>query len=94
MNQLNFDKLLNTTIATELGHLNQERKNLRSTKSANTTIDMLTFPLKDEAKTKDIFVQCLNIHEDTFLIKIDRKLYSDLTGKFPYPSSRGNIFAV
>ena len=29
---LNFDKRIGTTITTELGHLDQERKNLRSTK--------------------------------------------------------------
>ena len=32
IDQLEFNKILETTIATELGHLNQERENLRSTK--------------------------------------------------------------
>ena len=35
IDQLAFDKLLPTTITTELEHLNQERKNIRSTKIIN-----------------------------------------------------------
>ena len=37
IDELSFHKLLETTAATELGHLNQERKNLRSTKDFDTT---------------------------------------------------------
>ena len=37
--QLNFDKLLKTTVATEMGHLGQERKYLKSTNHSHNDIN-------------------------------------------------------
>ena len=93
INELNFKKPLNTTIATELGHLNQERKNLRSTKFENTRLEKDTFPIKADTKTQDIFDQYLYMQDNAFFNK-NRKLYSDQTGKFPYQSSRGNNYIM
>ena len=87
INQLAFDKLLDTTIATELGHLHQERKNLRLTKSS-TNINTDYFPTKAITKTNDFFTQCfsMNINQDK---STPRRIYSDQTGRLPYVSSRG-----
>ncbi len=81
------------TAATAKGHLNQERQNLRSTSNPHiipppTTHDNEIhddfFPKQVETKrTNKIFFKVL-----TFAPKFTA--YSDLTGKFPYCSSRGN----
>ena len=47
--QLNFEKLLRTTMATEKGHLDQERKNLNSTRIFDDI--QHTFPKKLISKT-------------------------------------------
>ena len=59
VNQLSFDNLLETTIATELEHLNQERKNLCSTNLAEINQNNY-FPSKPNTKTNDIFTQCFH----------------------------------
>ena len=56
-----FNKLLDTTITTELGHLNQERKNFRSTKISNVTTLLDELHPLVQVKTKDIFVQFLHM---------------------------------
>ena len=57
IDQLAFHKLLDTTVATELGHLNQERKNLCSTKEFHS-MQQDYFPSKIDSKTKNYFTQC------------------------------------
>ena len=87
---LSFFTIIDTTIATELGHLDQERRNLRSTKIIDNTD---SFPEKSNIKTSDTFIQCFNVHTDIKTINY-RKIYSDQTGKFPYKSSRGNQYIM
>ena len=89
-------KFYEQTIPTSKGHLNQERKFLQSTKQ----------PLKlyqhDAATSfQDAFPQDEILHRPTHnvicaLIPFEARFtgYMDLTGKFPYPSSRGNQYIV
>ena len=49
---LNFDKLLKTTVATEMGHLDQERKYLNPTQSQNEDIN----PPKIDERTNNLFL--------------------------------------
>ena len=85
------------TSATAKGHLNQERQNLRSTSTPHiippsTTNENQThddfFPKQVETKrTNKIFCKVLTFEPKS-------TAYSDLTGKFPYRSSRGNQYIM
>ena len=85
---LNFVKLIRTTIATEKGNLDQERKHLQST---STPEDLLhNFPSKLEDKTHSQFAQIVSPLLE--LTPLKQKAYADLTGQFPHKSSRGNQY--
>ena len=90
---INFTKLVPNKEATSMGHLDQERKNLRSTKLPQDiqSINMVNedhFPTKINEKTNEIYYLICDLDKD--------KNYMDLTGRFPYQSSRGNnyVFCV
>ena len=92
-----ISKHLPKSIATALGHQDQESKNLRSTKdildsdipytppepSDVVTTHDITPPL--EPKSQNICCAVISQNEIS-------KSYSDQTGKFPVPSSRGNHY--
>ena len=84
---INFSKAVGMTPATAKGHLDQERKNLQSTKQIPEKIDKDedTSPQKIPSKT----YTCL-----TTIIPAPEKnmTYSDQTGRFPYQSSRGTQY--
>ena len=73
------------TEATVKGHLTQERKNLRSTKpmQADAIIETLN------ASTKDAYI---TVEEATPKRLFENKNYSDLTGRFPQRSNKGNQY--
>ena len=83
IDNLNFKDLIGTSLATELGHLDQERKNLRSTQT------QMEISNRKNLQTNETYLQCINVEEHNNLPQI-RKNYSDQTGRFPYQSSRGN----
>ena len=87
---LNFKELIDTSLATELGQLDQTRKNLRSTKQ----LQLSTNNVETTDKTKDVYINWLapDIHDN--LPHLNRKIYSDQTGKFPYRLSRGNQYLL
>ena len=92
IDDLNFKKLIKTTKATLKGHLDQERKNLQSTKSPSIG----TATIKHDIQ-KDAFPEQLNAKSQScFYIILDMAkeatTYTDLTGHFPYQSSRGNTY--
>ena len=89
IDNLNLPRLLGTPMATAKGHLDSERKNLQSTK--NPIIEDDNFPDKINNETHEIFVIIGDIQQ--FAIKT-QKAYMDLTGRFPYKSSRGNQYLV
>lgn len=85
---INFIKLIRTTVATEKGHLDQERKHPQPT---NPTEDFLhNFPPKLDEKTHSQLVQIVSPLHDQKPLK--GKAYADLTGPFPHKSSRGNQY--
>ena len=51
---INFERILKTTLATAKGHLHQEKQNLQSTK-LNSTTDEDHFPIKIPLKTNNVF---------------------------------------
>ena len=71
---------LETPIATIRGHMKQERNFLQSTKTTDTEF----FPVHDTPNnTKTNEVVCTIID-----FKDTKKAYGDLTGRFPFTSSR------
>ena len=78
-------KHLSPSIATAKGHLKQERQGLQSTKAPPPSTDDDFFPLSPEPNIKSNQAIYSIIDSPT-------KAYSDLTGKFPVQSSRGNNY--
>ena len=85
--ELNFSKLIGTTIPIEKGHMDQERKKMRSTKEEEK-LDF--FPIHNKDKQYELFAKV----EKNDFSSTDPKLkaYSDQTGRFPHKSSRGNQY--
>ena len=91
---LNNQQLLNhlpPNIATALENLDQERKNLQSTNSAKSEVeveeDSNFYPDTESVKTHDIFAIIIPFN-------IKRKGFSDITGAFPHNPSRGNLYVM
>jgi hypothetical protein len=94
-------KHLPSSETTAKGHLNQERKNLQSTKpsiiinnkikleDSPTEIDADFFPSSDSPNTKSH--HCFATIES---FEKTAKAYSDQTGKFPFTSSRGHKYLI
>jgi hypothetical protein len=76
-------KHLKLTPATAMGHMNQRRQNIRSTSKT---------PIEEKPTTDT------NLGTKTHLVYavlVDQgQLYTDLTGKFPVKSSKGNSYVV
>ena len=85
-------KHLPKAIATVKGHLNQHRKNVRSTKQhtpeLNTSqhdCDMFPPQLQPNKRTHHIYAS---------VIDLTTQISTDLTGRFPVTSSRGNKYVM
>ena len=94
---INFAKFLQPSIATAKGHLNQERKNLQSTKPVKIKIEPLDheqdadeFSPEPESPNKKTF-ECFATIVDN---SSSGKAYHDLTGQFPHTSTRGNKYLL
>ena len=87
--------------ATECGHINQERRNLQSTKQSTPQVEIKiedddsdadAFPLPDSPniKTRDLILSVVDMH------KIDNNspAYIDLAGRFPITSTSGNQYIL
>ncbi|GFH47516.1 hypothetical protein CTEN210_03991 [Chaetoceros tenuissimus] len=79
-----ISKHLDPKIYTAKGHIAQEKQGLRSTSQTDT--DFL--PEQETKRTHECFVTIEKYDE------LNGKSYSDLTGRFPIPSSRGNEYIV
>jgi hypothetical protein len=78
-----INKNLKLTTATTMGHMNQRRQQIRSTSKTPTTSnleDVTATPAPSGTKTHLVYA-----------VLVDQgQLYTDLTGKFPVRSSKGN----
>ena len=93
----NISKYYDESIYTTKGHLNQEQKNLQSTKMKPTLLQLQedflqhndSFPNDEKLIRPSNDVMCL-------LMPFQAKNlgYFDLTGRFPYTSSRGNQYIM
>jgi hypothetical protein len=78
-----INKHLKLTPATAMGHMNQQRQNISST-SKTPIVDQLTPDTDLVSKT-----------HLTYAVVVDQgQLYTDLTGKFPVRSSKGNSYII
>jgi hypothetical protein len=77
-------KYLPKSLATAKGHLDQQRKNIRSTHIPEEN-DIEIFS-HDPESTHLCFASVIDAHQDT------GKMYSDITGRFPVQSSRGHKY--
>jgi hypothetical protein len=78
-----INKHLKLTPATAMGHMNKRRQNIRST-SKTTIADEPT--LDTDLGTKTHLVYAVLVDQG--------QLYTDLTGKFPVRSSKGNSYVM
>jgi hypothetical protein len=76
-------KHLKLTPATAMGHMNQRRQNIRSTSKT---------PIVDEP-TPDTYLGT-KTHLVNAVLVDQGQLYTDLTGKFPVRSSKGNSYVM
>ena len=96
IDDLNFQTLLSAPLATILGHLDQERKNLQSTKlTQSPTSPQLSTPdpndelspAKIDSKTYDCCYKIIELPDKA-------TTYTDQTGRFPHQSSSGNNYVM
>jgi hypothetical protein len=82
-----INKHLKLTTATTMGHMNQRPQNIRSTSKTPITSDI-----------EDFTTTNTNLGTKTHLcyaVLVDQgKIYTDLTGKFPVRSSKGNSYVM
>jgi hypothetical protein len=82
-----INKHLKLTPATTMGHMNQSRQNIRSTSKTPITSDIEDVTATPEALgTKTHLVYAVLVDQG--------QLYTDLTGKFPVVSSKGNWYVM
>jgi hypothetical protein len=78
-----INKHLKLTPATAMGHMNQRRQNIRSTSKAPTE--------KQQPRDTDLGTETHLV----YAVVVDQgQLYTDLTGKFPVRSSKGNSYVM
>jgi hypothetical protein len=77
------NKHLKLTPATAMGHMNQRRQNIRSTSKAPT----------EKQQSPDTYLGSTT--HLVYAVAVDQgQLYTDLTGKFPVQSSKGNSYVM
>jgi hypothetical protein len=78
-----INKHLKLTLATAMGHMNQRRQNIRSTSKAPAE--------KQQTPDKDLGTKTHVV----YAVVVDQgQLYTDLTGKFPVRSRKGNSYVM
>jgi hypothetical protein len=78
-----INKHLNLTPATAMGHMNQRRQNIQSTSKAPIE--------KQQTQDTDLDTKTHLV----YAVVVDQgQLYTDLTGKFPVRSSKGNSYVM
>ena len=81
----NVVQLLDDTPAMALEHLDQEHQGLQSSNSNSLGNDF--FPLQEPQQTHEASASIVSFRQK-------HKAFFDLTGEFPYPSSRGNKYLL
>jgi hypothetical protein len=85
LNERNVQKYYPETIKTAKGHLNQTRKNVRSTKAKSAPLETCDTSQLHGKKVRDVYTETYMVRETMF---------SDQTGQFPTRSQRGNKYIM
>ena len=83
IDKMNFEKYVQDNVATNLGHMKQERASLRTTKNVISEMEDVNPPMTPKS---------YEIASQIFEFSQKQMSYGDLTGAFPYTSSRGNKY--
>ena len=84
------NKWLPKSMATAKGHLDQQRRNIRSTKRTDTSDDQTEE--REETMDRGITTHLAFVTVETVDTAPQGKIYSDITGRFPTQSSQGNKY--
>ncbi len=85
LNERNVQKYYPEIIKTAKGHLNQTRKNVRSTKAKTAPLETCDTSQLHGKKVRDIYTQTYMVH---------KTIFSDQTGQFLTHSQQGNKYIM
>ena len=85
LNKRNIDKYYPETTKTPKGHLNQTRKNVRSTKPKTRPFEKTDAATLRGKKVQEVYTKVYDVRNTVFL---------DQTGQFPTRSKRGNKYIM
>jgi len=85
LTERNVQKYYPETTETTKGHMNQTRKNVRSTKAKPPPLETCDTSQLRGKKVRDVYTETYNVRETMF---------SDQTGQFPTRSQRGNKYIM
>ena len=85
LTERNVSKYFPKTYETIKGHMNQNRKNVRSTKMKRVPFEIAEYPKMKGKKVQDVYIKTYNVCETMF---------SDQTGQFLTRSKRGNKYIM
>ena len=85
LTEKNIARYYPDTFETQKGHMNQVRKNVRSTKGQRQPFEVANVASLRGQKARDIFTSVYDVRETIF---------SDQTGQFPTRSQRGNKYVM
>ena len=74
LTEQNVSKYYAKTDETIKGHMNQNRKNVRSMKTKRVPFEIADYPKMKGKKVQDVYIKTYDVHETMF---------SDQTGQFP-----------
>ncbi len=85
LNERNVQKYYPETIETAKGHLNQTRKNVRSTKAKTAPLETWDTSQLHSKKVWDVYTQ-------TYMVR--KTMFSNQTGQFPMRSQQDNKYIM
>jgi hypothetical protein len=85
LTERNIQKYYPEMIKTAKGHLNQTKKNVRSTKFKATLLETCNTSHLHSKKVRNVYTQ-------TYMVR--KTMFSDQTGQFPIQSLRGNKYIM
>ena len=89
IDKINFEKYITDTLAIDKGHLDHERKNLRSTTTVQSPDFQDLFPA---SKDTSIPEKTFTLFSSIVPFTAKAMTYGDIAGAFPYTSSRGSKY--
>jgi hypothetical protein len=91
LTERNVSKYYPDTDETLKGHMNQTRKNVRSTKARRRTLEVVEHPDMKGKKERDVYISVCKASD---MYEVRETTFSDQTGKFPIRSRSGNKYIM